>query len=81
MVKSRLGPNHDARNTIEARRRDESVDNNRDNRSRHHDDHMDAGGATIATTIASTAGHRTSRVHGLLAGASATRSSPRASGL
>jgi hypothetical protein len=37
-VKSRLGPNRDARNTIKARRRAESVDNHRDNRSRHHDD-------------------------------------------
>jgi hypothetical protein len=37
-VKSRLGPNCDVRNTIEARRRAESVDNNHDNRSRHHDD-------------------------------------------
>jgi hypothetical protein len=37
-VKSRLGPNRDARNTIEARRRAESVDNHRDNRSCHHDD-------------------------------------------
>jgi hypothetical protein len=37
-VKSRLGPNRDARNTIEARRRAESVDNNHDNRSRHNDD-------------------------------------------
>jgi hypothetical protein len=37
-VKSRLGPNLDARNTNEARQRAESVDNNRDNRSRHHDD-------------------------------------------
>jgi hypothetical protein len=37
-VKSRLGPNRDARNTIEARRWAESVDNNRDNRSRHYDD-------------------------------------------
>jgi hypothetical protein len=37
-VKSRLGPNCEARNTIEARRRAESVDNNRDNRLRHHDD-------------------------------------------
>jgi hypothetical protein len=37
-VKSHLGPNRDTRNTIEARRRAESVDNNRDNRSRHHDD-------------------------------------------
>jgi hypothetical protein len=37
-VNSRLGPNRDARNTIEARRRAESVDNHRDNRSRHHDD-------------------------------------------
>jgi hypothetical protein len=36
-VKSWLGPNRDVRNTIEARRRAESVDNNRDNRSRHHD--------------------------------------------
>jgi hypothetical protein len=34
-VKSRLRPNRDARNTIEARRRAESVDNNR---SRHKDD-------------------------------------------
>jgi hypothetical protein len=40
-----------------------------------------AGGATTATTIASAAGHRTSRVHGLLARASVTRSSPRASWL
>jgi hypothetical protein len=37
-VKSRLGPNCDVRNTIEAPRRAESVDNNHDNRSRHHDD-------------------------------------------
>jgi hypothetical protein len=37
-VRSRLGPNRDARNTIEARRRAESVNNHRDNRSRHHDD-------------------------------------------
>jgi hypothetical protein len=37
-VKSHLGPNRDARNTIEARRRAESVDNNRDNRSHNHDD-------------------------------------------
>jgi hypothetical protein len=36
--KSRLGPNCDARNTIEARRRAESVDNNHDNRSHHNDD-------------------------------------------
>jgi hypothetical protein len=39
-----------------------------------------AGGATTAMTTASAAGHRTSGVHGLLAGASVTRSSPRASG-
>jgi hypothetical protein len=38
-VKSRLGPNRDARNTIEARRRAESIVNHRDVRSRHHDDH------------------------------------------
>jgi hypothetical protein len=38
-VKSRLRPNHDVRNTIEARRWAESVDNHRDNRARHHDDH------------------------------------------
>jgi hypothetical protein len=38
-AKSRLGPNRDARNTIEARRRAESIDNHRDARSRHHDDH------------------------------------------
>jgi hypothetical protein len=31
-------PNRDVRNTIEARRRAESVDNHRDNRSCHHDD-------------------------------------------
>jgi hypothetical protein len=37
-VKSQLGPNRDVRNTIEARRRAESVDNHRDNRSCHHDD-------------------------------------------
>jgi hypothetical protein len=37
-VKSRLGPNHDVQNTIEARRQAESVDNHRDARSRHHDD-------------------------------------------
>jgi hypothetical protein len=37
-VKSLLRPNRDARNTIEARRRAESVDNNHDNRSRHKDD-------------------------------------------
>jgi hypothetical protein len=39
-VRSRLGPNCDVRNTIEARRRAESVDNHRDTRSRHHDDHV-----------------------------------------
>jgi hypothetical protein len=38
LVKSHLGPNRDARNTIEARRPAESVDNNCDDRSRHHDD-------------------------------------------
>jgi hypothetical protein len=37
-VKSRLGPNRDARNTIGACRRAESVNNNHDNRSRHNDD-------------------------------------------
>jgi hypothetical protein len=37
-VKICLGPNRDARNTIEARRQAESVDNNRENCSRHHDD-------------------------------------------
>jgi hypothetical protein len=37
-VRSHLGPNRDVRNTIEARRWAESVDNHRDNRSRHHDD-------------------------------------------
>jgi hypothetical protein len=37
-AKSRLGPNRDAQNTIDARRRAESVDNNCDNCSRHHDD-------------------------------------------
>jgi hypothetical protein len=37
-VKSLLGPHRDARHTIEARRRAESVDNNNDNRSRHNDD-------------------------------------------
>jgi hypothetical protein len=36
--KSRLGPHRDARHTIEARRRAESVDNNDENRSRHNDD-------------------------------------------
>jgi hypothetical protein len=36
-VKSRLGPNRDTRNTIEARQQAESVDNNRDNRSHHCD--------------------------------------------
>jgi hypothetical protein len=37
-VKSQLGPNRDARNTIRARQRAESVNNHRDNRSSHHDD-------------------------------------------
>jgi hypothetical protein len=37
-VRSRLGPNRDAQNTIEARRRAESVDNQRNNHSRQHDD-------------------------------------------
>jgi hypothetical protein len=37
-VRSRLGPNRDARNTIEARRQAESVNNHRNNRSHHHDD-------------------------------------------
>jgi hypothetical protein len=41
-----------------------------------------AGSATTVATTASVAGHRTSGVHRLfLAGASVTRSSPRASGL
>jgi hypothetical protein len=31
-ARSRLGPNRDVRNTIEARRRAKSVDNHRDNR-------------------------------------------------
>jgi hypothetical protein len=35
-VKNSLGPNRDARNTIEARQRVESVDNHHDNSSRHH---------------------------------------------
>jgi hypothetical protein len=39
VVRSQLGPNRDARNTIEPRRRVESVDNNRDNRSLHNDNH------------------------------------------
>jgi hypothetical protein len=38
VVRSRLGPNHNAGNTIEARRRAESVDNHCDNRSHHHND-------------------------------------------
>jgi hypothetical protein len=38
VVKSRLGPHRDARHTIEARRRAESVDNNNDNCSCHNDD-------------------------------------------
>jgi hypothetical protein len=38
-VKSRLGPNRDVRNTIEARRWVASVDNHRDARSRHHNNH------------------------------------------
>jgi hypothetical protein len=37
-VKSRLGPNRNAWNTIEARRRAESVDGNHDYHSRHNDD-------------------------------------------
>jgi hypothetical protein len=37
-IKSRLGPNRDAWNTIEARRWAESINNHRDNRSLHHDD-------------------------------------------
>jgi hypothetical protein len=37
-VKSHHWPHHDVLNTIEARRRAESVDNNHDNRSRHNDD-------------------------------------------
>jgi hypothetical protein len=37
-VKSRLGPNREAQNTIEARRRAESVDGNHDYHSRHDDD-------------------------------------------
>jgi hypothetical protein len=37
-VKSRIGPNRDAQNTIEARRRAESVDDNHDYHSRHDDD-------------------------------------------
>jgi hypothetical protein len=37
-VRSRLGPNCDVQNTIEAGRRAESIENHRDNRSHHHDD-------------------------------------------
>jgi hypothetical protein len=36
-VRSQIGPNHDAWNTIKARQWAESVDNHRDNHSRHHD--------------------------------------------
>jgi hypothetical protein len=36
-VRSRLGPNRDSRNTIEARRWVESVDNDQDNRLHHND--------------------------------------------
>jgi hypothetical protein len=38
VVRSRLGPNRDVQNTIEARRQAKSVENHRDYRSRHHDD-------------------------------------------
>jgi hypothetical protein len=37
-IRSHLGPNCDMRNTIEARPWAESVNNHRDNCSRHHDD-------------------------------------------
>jgi hypothetical protein len=37
-VKSHLGPNRGVQNTIEARRRAESVDDHRDNHSHRHDD-------------------------------------------
>jgi hypothetical protein len=70
-VRSRLGPNRNARNTIEARRRAESVDNNCDNRSRHNDDHGRRRRHDVMT-IASAAGRPTSGVHGLLARPSAT---------
>jgi hypothetical protein len=37
-VRSRLGPNHDVQNTIEARRRAERVDNHHNNHWRRHND-------------------------------------------
>jgi hypothetical protein len=77
-VKSRLEPNRDARNTIEARRRAESVDNHHDGRSRHHDD-RGRGRCHDSDDDLTAAGPLTREVHGPLAGASATRSFLRAS--
>jgi hypothetical protein len=79
-IKSHLGPNRDARNTIEARRRAESVDNNHVNRSRHNDDrerrrHHDSDDDCECSWSPSQQGH------GPLVGASAMRSSPCSSGL
>jgi hypothetical protein len=76
-VKRRLGPNHDARNTIEARRRAEaSTAITTVTRATT----TIVGAADATTTTASAAGHQASGVHGLSAGASVTPSSPRASG-
>jgi hypothetical protein len=78
-VKSRLGPHHDVRHTIEACRRAESVDNN-DNLSRHNDDRgrrrrQDSDDDRERNWSPNQRSPR------LLAGASEMRSSPRASGL
>jgi hypothetical protein len=78
-VKSRLEPRRDSRHTIEAHRRAESVTTTTTT-ARTTTTIMGADGATTVTTTASTASHRTSGVHGLLAGASVTRSSPRVFG-
>jgi hypothetical protein len=77
VVKSCLVPYRDAWHTIEARQRAESVDNNNDNRSRHNDDRgrrrcHDSDDDRERTWSPNQRGPR------LLAGASMTRSSPRA---
>jgi hypothetical protein len=79
-VKSRLGPNRDEWNTIEARRWAESVYNHHNNRSHYHDD-RGCGDATTATTTATVAGHRTREVHRPLVRASRMQGSPRVSAL
>jgi hypothetical protein len=79
-VKSRLGPDRDARKTIEAHRWAETVDNHRDNRSCHHNDrgctrHYESNDDCDRSWLPN------QRVRELSAGASEMRGFPRISGL